>query len=221
MTRKDYLPRSDRGFLDWINNFLRYLMARVTKFNVPQSEYDGLDGERNTYAQKLEVAIADATRTPLSIQGKNVAKRVLEKHSRKFVKEYLIDNHLLTEEDLKMLGLPIHDTQPTPAPPITTHPKVEVAYKQLQQHIITVRDEEGKSTAKPKHAAGFEIWRKVGGTAPVDDPEWQLAGMALRSPHTLNYREAESGERVYYRARWINTRGLPGPWSRTESAVIP
>jgi hypothetical protein len=66
----DYLPQSDEGFLKWITTFLQYLMSRVTKFKVPQEEYDGLDSERNTYAQKLAVAGADATRTPMSIRGK-------------------------------------------------------------------------------------------------------------------------------------------------------
>jgi hypothetical protein len=221
MNNADYIPGQDKEFLAWIINFLKYLMSRVTKFKVPQEEYDGLEGEKNTYAQKLEVANEPATHTPINVEGKNIAREVLEKHTRRVVGEYLIRNHLLTTEDLKLLGLPVHDTKPTPAPPITTHPKLEVAYKQLQQHILTARDEEGKSAAKPKYAAGFEIWRKVGGATPTAETDWQMVGMALRSPHTLSYNEEESGLRVYYRARWINTRGVPGPWSKIESAVIP
>jgi hypothetical protein len=198
-----------------------YLMSRVTKFKVPQEEYDLLEQEKNIYAQKLQVANADATRTSVNILGKNVAKQVLEKHIRKVVKAFLINNPLLTKEDLKLLGLPIHDTTPTPAPPITTHPEVKVSYTEVQQHIITVHDEEGKSVGKPKHAAGFEIWRKVGDPAPVDDTDFQLVVQAPHSPHTLTYTKAESGLRVHYRVRWINTRGVPGPWSEDRSAVIP
>jgi hypothetical protein len=196
-------------------------MSRTTKFNFPKDDYDLLEQEKNVYAQKLDVAESPATRTPVNVKAKNAAKRVLKTHTRKSVKTSLINNPLLTEDDLTLLGLPVHDTKPTPAPPITTHPELKVSSKEIQQHIITAHDAETKSAGKPAHAVGFEIWRKVGGGAPVDDPDWQLAGLALRSPHELSYSEAESGLRVYYRARWVNTRGVLGPWSRTVSAIIP
>jgi hypothetical protein len=56
--------------------------------------------------------------------------------------------------------------------------------------------------------------------APVDDTDFQLVVQAPHSPHALTYTKAESGVRVYYRARWINTRGVPGPWSEVKNAVI-
>jgi hypothetical protein len=136
------------------------------------------------------------------------------------VGEYLIRNHLLTDGDRDMLGIPIHDTKPTPAPPITSKPKLEVAVMQLQQHSLTLHDTETKSSGKPAHAAGFEIWRKVGDPAPVTDEDYQLVVQAPHSPHVLAYAKAESGQRAYYRVRWINTRGVPGPWSETVSALI-
>jgi hypothetical protein len=133
---------------------------------------------------------------------------------------YLMHNPGLTDEDRALFGLPVHDTKPTPAPPSNSRPEVEVDFTQLQKHTLIVHDAGTKSAGKPAHAAGFEIWRKIGDPAPVDDPDYQLVVQAPHSPHALTYAKAESGLRVYYRARWINTRGVPGPWSETESAVI-
>jgi hypothetical protein len=84
-----------------------------------------------------------------------------------------------------------------------------------------VRDTETKSAGKPAHVAGFEIWRKVGDPAPTTEADWQLVVQAPHSPHALNYNEEESGQRAYYRVRWVNTRGVPGPWSEIQNAIIP
>jgi hypothetical protein len=221
MNYNHYIPRPDRKFLAWANNFLKYLMSRLTKFKFPQEVYDRLEQKKNVLAQKLEVAEEPATRTPVNVAGKNAAREDLETDIRHAVAEYLIHNHLLTAEDLTMLGLPIHDTKPSPAPAITSRPIVEVNFEEIQKHILIVRDAEIESTGKPAHVAGFEIWRKVGEPAPVADSDWELAGQAPHSPHELNYNGTETGLRVYYRVRWINTRGVPGPWSETVNAVIP
>jgi hypothetical protein len=67
---------------------------------------------------------------------------------------------------------------------------------------------------------GFEIWRCIG-KEPQGDGDWSMVAVPSHSPHTLNYDMSQSGMRVYYRVRWINTRGVPGPWSEVVSAIIP
>jgi hypothetical protein len=197
-------------------------MSRLTKFNVPQSEYDGLDSERNTYSQKLEVANADATRTPMSIQGKNVAKRVLEKHTRKMVKEYLIDNHLLSEEDLKMLGLPIHKTTRTPAPVATDAPDFEIDTHTAYYLIIHFFERGGShKKAKPVGQHGVEI-RWMISDVPVEKvSELTHSSFDTRTPYNLEFEGDQRGKTVYLALRWENTRGLKGPWTTIQKAIIP
>jgi hypothetical protein len=218
MNHRNYLPRGDRGFLTWITVFLLYLMSRLTKFKVPQEEYDGLEQEKNVYAQKLDVANADATRTPMNIKGKNDAKKVLEKHVRKVVKEYLINNHLLTNEDLMMLGLPIHDTTPTPAPVPEDMPVCKVDISTHRQHSVHVTPGIPVGKSKPPKVHGFEVWGKVGGNPPADDTEWTYVNFSSRSPLRISYPTTDVGKTAYYQARWVNSRNQPGPWS--ESYVV-
>jgi hypothetical protein len=97
---------------------------------------------------------------------------------------------------------------------------VEVNFKNVQEHTLEVRDIETRSTAKPPHARGFQIFRKIGGEPPASDEDWTLAAEAPHSPYTLVYNQSQAGQRVYYRVRWVNTRGIPGPWSEPVSAVI-
>jgi hypothetical protein len=223
----DYLPAGDKPFLGWITNFLKYLMSRVTKFKVPQDEYDGLDGERNVYTQKLEVATEPATRTSMTIQGKNVAKKVLKKHTRKVVNEYLIHNHLLTEEDFKMLGLPIHKETRTPIPPPTDAVTLEI--RQLSGHRVEVNfsrisiddaDKEHRE-AKPFGVRGAEIRWAILPAPPASQDDLVHSEFDTRSPYIFQFDIPQAGKTLYLCARWENTTGKKGPWSVIMSAIIP
>jgi hypothetical protein len=219
---KNYLPNRDIDLLKWITNLLKYLMSRVTKFNVPQSEYDGLDGERNTYSQKLEVATEPATRTPMSVQSKNDAKEVLEKHIRKFVREYLINNHLLTNDDLKMLGLPIHKTTRTPAPVADDAPDFDIDSSRIYKLIIHFFESDGEhKRSKPAGQHGVEI-RWVISDVPIEKASDLLhSSFDTHTPHTLEFEGDQRGKTVYLALRWENTRGLKGQWSEIRKAIIP
>jgi hypothetical protein len=223
----DYLPRTDEGFLEWITNFLQYLMSRVTKFKVPQEDYDGLDGERNTYTQKLAVSKSPATRTPMSVRGKDVAKRVLEKHSRRVVKSYLINNPVLTEEDLTMLGLPVHKTTRAPVPPPTDAVTLEL--RQLSGNRVEVNfsrisiDDADKAhrAAKPFGVHGAEIRWMISDTPILDAEDLTHSSFDTRTPLILEFKGHERGQILYICARWENTTGQKGPWSKIQSAIIP
>jgi hypothetical protein len=197
-------------------------MSRLTKFKVPQEEYDGIDGERNTYNQKLEVANADATRTPMSIQGKNVAKRVLEKHIRSVVKSYLINNPILTEEDLKMLGLPVHKTTRTPAPVATEAPDFDINTSVVGRITIEFF-EKGNShkKAKPVGQHCVEIGWTLSDTPITRWDELTHSSVDTHTPFTLSFENDQRGRAVYFALRWENTRGLKGPWSTIQKAIIP
>jgi hypothetical protein len=222
ITRRNYIPNKDREFLVWISNLLQYLMARVTKFKYPQDDYDLLDGERNTYAQKLDVSESPATRTPVNVKSKNIAKRVLEKHIRKSVKSYLIDNPLLTEDDLTMLGLPVHKTTRTPAPVAGTAPDFDINSNTICHLIIHFFEKDGDhKKAKPAGQHGVEIRWMISDVPMVDANEFTHSSFDTHTPLDLEFSGHDRGKTVYLAARWENTRGLKGPWSPIQSTIIP
>jgi len=45
--------------------------------------------------------------------------------------------------------------------------------------------------------------------------------MASRTPHALGFSEAEHSKTVYVAAAWQNARGILGPWSEIQSAIVP
>jgi hypothetical protein len=207
-------------FLEWATAMIHNLGKSLERFGFPQERYAQLTLLLDAFTRKFELATVPDTRTKPAVQAKNDARHALKKAIRQAVKEYLTYNHLLTSGDRDNLGLPVYKTSRTPAHAIMSRPELEVDFKEIQRHTLTVRDSETKGAGRPAHAAGFEIWRKVGAPAPADDTDFQLVVQAPHSPCSLDYTAAESGQRAYYRVRWVNTRGVPGPWSDVKHAVI-
>ena len=130
-------------------------------------------------------------------------------------------NPQVTDADRKSMGLPVYDRKPTPVTPPTTRPEIEVRFTQIMEHFLHVRDSESKSSAKPPHVIGFEIWRRVGGDTEPTYDEMQFVEMATRSPHLVQYGAADRSKTVSYASRWVNSRGEKGPWSEIVSAIVP
>jgi hypothetical protein len=222
MRGNDYIPNKDREFLVWIVNLLQYLMARVTKFKYPQDDYDLIEQEKNVYNQKLDVAESPATRTPVNVKSKNIARRVLEKHIRKSVRSYLIDNPLLTEDDLTMLGLPVHKTTRTPAPVAETYPDFDIDSSMVNCLIIHFFERDGEhKRAKPAGQHGAEIRWMISDVPVMNANKLIHSSFDTRTPFTLEFEGEDRGKTVYLALRWENTRGQKGHWSPIQSVIIP
>jgi hypothetical protein len=202
-------------------------MSRLTKFNFPKAEYDLLEQEKDIYAQKLEVATESATRTPVNIREKNTAKKVLKTHIRLSVGEYLIRNHLLTDGDREMLGVPIHKTTRTPVPPPTD--AVELLLRQLSGHRVEVNfstvsidaAEKEHREAKPYGVRGVEIRWAILPAPPESEDDLVHSEFDTRTPYTFQFKLPQAGKTLYLCARWENTTAQKGPWSQIQSAIIP
>jgi hypothetical protein len=221
MQNADYLPRGDNAFLIWAVNFLKHLFPSLTRFGFPDNVYQDLAAQRNDFEQKLVAAEEPATRTKTSVQVKTDARNAFEKNIRQAVKEYLTNNHNVTNGDRDDMGLPIHDPKPTPPPVPTDMPVGEVDTSTHQRHLVHVKAGSLTGKAKPPKVHGYEVWHKVGGDPPASDAEWTYVNFSSRSPLIVDYPQTEVGKTVYYRFRWVNTRNQPGPWSEGAlSAVI-
>jgi hypothetical protein len=223
----DYLPASDSGLLKWINAFLKYMMGRIAKFKFPQDDFDGLSQERDVYAQKLEVANESATRTSVNVKEKNIAKKVLKTHIRTSVGEYLSRNHLLTDADRELLGLPIRKPTREPVPPPTDVVALEI--RQLQGHRVEVNfssqsldkaDKEHRD-AKPFGVRGAEIRWAILPESPKSQADLVHSEFDTRTPYIFQFDIPQAGQTLYICARWENTTGKKGPWGKIVDVIIP
>jgi hypothetical protein len=155
------------------------------------------------------------------VLAKNESRNALKKVVRQYVREYLISNHFVTDEDRKMMGLPIRDTKPTPAPVSTTPPKADV--KQPSPAVIEIHyhDAETENRAKPPGQHGVEVAWIISDEKPADWDDLIHSSFCTRSPLRLSFKATDRGKNLYFALRWQNTRGLKGPWSEITSTIIP
>lgn len=122
---------------------------------------------------------------------------------------------------LTQLGLPVRDTIHTPVPVPATRPVLIIKLQKLR-HIMGFADE-GTPTieAKPFGVHGIEIYSKEDGPPPIDYTQCVYRVTDTKTSHIFDYTGAMANKVVHYMARWVNTKGEPGPWSEVVSATVP
>lgn len=218
----DYLPNKDKTFLQWVVNFLKSLLPAMARLNFPNDRYQKLTVERDDFTLKLETAEEPLTRTPVAVEAKHRSRKILESDVREVVKAYLMYNPLMTDEDRKAMGLPIHKTTRTHSPIATSYPDFDIDSSVIRRLSIFFYDQ-GQKTSKAKpagqHAVGIK-WAILP-SPPASLQELTGSAMDTRTPFTLNFDESERGKTVYICLCWVNTREEEGPWSEIMSAIVP
>jgi hypothetical protein len=224
MITSDYLPKNDLKLLQWVTNFLNYISVTLARYGFPLEVYEKLEALRNDFKAKLDVAETPSSRTKMSIQAKNTAKKVLKAAVRQATKEYLTYNHLVTDEDRDGMGIPIHKTTHTPAQVAKTYPIGRADTSMLRRiiiHFANQSDGEETSKAKPPGQHGAEIRWALSEVPVIDVAELTHSSFDTRTPFTLEFQGHERGKTIYFALCWENTRGEKGPYSPIESAIIP
>ena len=220
MRTKDFIPRKDNDFLNWVVNFLAILASILPRIEFPAEVHARLTTLLNTFRTKLGIADAPATRTSVTVQEKKDARNALEKETRQAVREHLTYNHLLTDADRESLGLPIHKTTRDAAPVATTYPWVQVIVN-LIRHLTFDFGGEETSKAKPEGQHGMELAGHIGGEKPANVRALKLSYFDTHTPLVIEFEEEDRGKTFWYAVRWENTTGQKGPWSDIMSALIP
>ncbi|MDR0668121.1 MAG: hypothetical protein LBF90_05850 [Prevotellaceae bacterium] len=217
-----YLPRKDRELLAWTINFLRYLYPALSRFNFPAAEYDKLTALRDDFSQKLDTATEPATRTKTSVLAKNIARAALEKALQQDVKEFLLFNRNVTDEDRDDLGLPIYKATRTPAPVATDPPDADARTPSPGRVEIDFFERGSRhKKGKPPGQHCVEIAWLLSDTPPTRWEELLHSAVDTNSPYIFSFENDQRGQRLYFALRWENTRGEKGPWSEIQSAIIP
>jgi hypothetical protein len=222
MNTHDYIPRSNNKFYEWVTNFMRHLEGKEELLHIPAEWYQRLKAETAAFVAAFKVAGVPDTRTVVTVQGKNAARKTLEKDVRQTVAEYMTHSRLLTDSDRDLLGLPVHKTTRTPAPVAADAPDSDTDTSVIGRVGISFYERgHGHKKAKPfgQHCAEI-AW--VLSDTPVTRWDGLIhSNVDTNSPLTLSFENDQRGKTVYFALRWENTRGEKGPWSNIKNAIIP
>jgi hypothetical protein len=183
----------------------------------PQTTLNPLLGNYQTAFE----AANNPNRGKVDVLQKNETRDALKAAVRPYVKAYLAYNPAVTDADKENMGLPLHDTKPTPVPPPATYPEAETDSSVIRQLTIHFKDNGSEKRAKPKGAHGAEIRWSILDHAPASVDELTTSAFDTASPLTLSFDESQRGKMVYYCPRWENAKGDKGPWGEIYSAIVP
>ncbi len=217
----DYIPRSDAGFDIFQDNFINGVQPKLMLWGIPNTEFTALTGLRIAWNMAWLKAKNKDTRSRADVQAKKDARKVYQSALRKFVMEWIAFNSKVMDADREALGLNVKDTEPTPMPILDRAPDVTIEEIRHLVHKLRLTDPLNPHTqAKPKGIRYIQVFRCFGEDVPTSVEQYHLAGDATRFIYRVNFVEADEGKMVWYIARYVNTRGVPGPWSNEISATV-
>jgi hypothetical protein len=216
------IPRSGSKFYEWATVTYPYATRsdNTKRWGLPDKIVSAeMDAAFEAYTTCYLIAENPTTRTSIIIRAKRVARQHFEKLFRAYIRAWIASNPHVSDAERRKMNLTVRDTTRTIVGPPVEMPLPEIDFSRRQQHGVIAKNAEGKRK-KPLHVRGFEIYRKVGGDAPLNDDDFRYAGFATRSPFIIRYKLGDTSKIVWYRIRWVNAKNNPGPWSEIITAVI-
>ncbi len=216
----DYIPQAHDAFFAWQNNFYSYTNENLSSFKIEPEKFDKVTAAKGRYELAYwQASNPDAANRADRVE-RNESEAEYKRAIRAFVNAHIRFNEDVSDYDRKYMGLTVADTTPTRARVPATHPVIEIDFSEAREHTLYLRDEAKTGRAKPAGVRNAEVWRKVGGGSPVGDGEMTLAGTTSNGKLRLGYDLALVGSRVYYQARWVNTRSQAGGFGEVVWAII-
>jgi hypothetical protein len=219
MEHDSYLPQSEDELADWGDNFISQLETEGEDLDIPKEETATLKSSFNTF-KALHAKARGPERNPIVTAEKNAAKKEFIHLVREMVK-FRFANPIVTDAVRVQFGLHVRDATHTPHGLPTTRPEFTLADKDFRRLTVDFRDQDATSKAKPYGISGAVVSWAVLDHPPVGVEELTKAVLATRTPHVIEFEDAERGKTVYVALQWQNTKGGKGPWSEISWAIVP
>ncbi|MDR1561904.1 MAG: hypothetical protein LBS54_02295 [Dysgonamonadaceae bacterium] len=215
----DYIPHSFLELAMWLVNFIDVVAERRKRFGITLKAFE-----------TLRIIVADFHISNQIAERENAGKTdrldrrlkaaAAQKATRNFVNQYIRFNPNVTDDDKSDMGLTVPKKTLTPSPVAKTFPWLKVLTK-LIRHLIIEYGESETKRAKPEGQHTLELVYVIANEKPTDIAQLTVVKLDTNPPLDLTFTEEDRGKRVWFAARWINTRGIKGPWTEIYFAIIP
>ncbi|MDR2717430.1 MAG: hypothetical protein LBB89_05125 [Treponema sp.] len=213
----DWLPKRREEQLAMANKWVTELPNHKGAWTVTSAEITELKELADTAQEALNRLVSgsavDVARARETFAA--LVRRMRFLHSRKFFSPPMED------PDYVRLGLRPPDRVRTEHTVVNELVEFDLSLRGIREIVVNFWVKGTDHRAKP---AGYDgavlVWDTL--DAPPERPT-DLAEhtMASRTPHIIEFDEADRGKTVYIALCWQNERGIRGPWSETQTAVVP
>jgi hypothetical protein len=208
-----FLPAKDALLATWMQNFSTLITAAPATYGLAAADAVAIAAAVNPFISALATSTNPSTRTPTTVNAKNVARNSATVVVRGYG-DTIRANTGVTDANKLALGLVVRDPTQTPIPAPTTSPILTIIAATPLQHTVRFADQNTPaSRAKPSGVTQMQLYVSVGTVAPVSPDATPFYGVVTKNPVAVNFASGDVGKTAYYYARWQTRRGLVGPWS--------
>lgn len=206
--------------LNWSLNFIAQLNVQGPALGLTPDQIMTYGEVQSLYANAYAVATKPETRGGATILAKNQAKKALIAKSRELAM-VVANNPAVTDQQRYDCGLTVRDSDPTPVPPPSTAPDMDLV--SVTGHTVRLRLHAGDSAArrKPTGVQGATLFSHVGDQPPADLTAWKFEGSTTKTEiDVVMPATVPSGSKVWFTAFWFNRRSQSGPACTPMSAHV-
>ena len=218
---RDYIPKSDPRFMEWVQNMYDEAVNGYVKWKVAAPELF-LETPMSVFEAKL-AKMSDPNHGKIDTLEKNTARKTLEKACREYVQGFLAKNPLVTDVDRERMGLNVHDTVPTSVADPAGQAEAQISYPGRTQLRLRIKHVEG-TPLDAKADYGYRVYYGIyaaDGAMPASGVDLHESRFTRRKGITFSFMPADSGKTAFFAIRYENSKGKTGPWGPMFSAVIP
>jgi hypothetical protein len=215
-----YIPRPDALALNWMQVFALGIQANPALFMLLASDAAAISAAVDLFAAAFAVANDPATRTPVSVNSKDVARNSAEQICRQYA--VLIKNNAgVSDSDKISIGVRPVNPSRSPVNVPESSPLLNIIGATPGAHTVRYADTNTPDkAAKPFGAVQLQLFVAVG-TGPVADPSAAaFHGAFTKNPVGVAFDAADDGKVATYFGRWASRTGEVGPWSLPVSMRI-
>jgi hypothetical protein len=215
-----YIPPKDADLANWADNFRDLIVASPTTYGLVAGDGTAIGNVVTPFLAAYTIAINPTTRTAVTVAAKDTAKFAMLSVLRSYA-QIVSANPAVDPSDKIALGLNLHGTPPSPIPPPSTFPLLNVLAATPLLHTVRYADElTPDRRTRPFGAVGMELRRTIA-VAPAVDPDAALFyALVTRQPVPVSFDSGDAGKICTYFGRWLNRKGQPGPWSAAAAFGI-
>lgn len=219
----DYIPRSDAQMKFWAQTWLAALQQRSPDRQVTQELMDEAAATIAGYARALHDHQVAQNAAREARANKDAVRRDCEKVIRHVTN--LLQASGISDADRAALGVRIpsrarrgalyragFDAAP---------PRVRIDASRHMEHLIGfTSSQNGFRKAKPRGAAGCEIWIAICDRPEQTPGSFMLLNRAVATPYRHQFGPGMEHKIAWYRLRWVDGYGRRGNWSQDVQTTI-
>lgn len=221
MSYVSYIPPKQAQFQTWFQNFSSLITTSPGTYGLTAGDATAIAAQYTAWNAAYVAATSPATRTPDTVQAKNVAYVNAVAVIRPYA-QTIANNAAVTAANKIALGLNPRTTSPRPITAPTTFPNLTIQQAGPLTHVLRYRDSAAAPSvkAKPFGATACQIFCSASATAITDPTLLTFRGPFTKSPLTVAFASGDTGKQAYYAARWVTRTGLVGPWSAIVNFTV-